>query len=395
MDEYDSPDDIVTRRRPDLPVTCFRPQALRSAASWVLDNLPGTALYAVKVNPAPYVLSALREAGIKGFDVASVPEIQAVAENCPGAFMAFMNPVKGRQAIEQAYFDFGIRDFSIDCMSELEKIVAATGASKDLSLIVRMGMPGNGNGLFMAGKFGASPSKTADLIRAARKVARRVGVAFHVGGQAMDPYLYTAALDMAGNILRSMPRTKVDIIDIGGGFPSIYTGMTPPPLTAYRAAIEEGLNRLPSPERYEIWSEPGRALVAESASIVARVELRKGDMLYINDGTFGSLFDAGPGLNFRFPVRMIRAGDKKPSATLRPFRFYGPTCTSEDYMPGPFHLPSDIGEGDYIEIGQLGAYGNTMRTGFNGFDRTETAVVHSAPLMSLYDEEAAKVLCVA
>jgi ornithine decarboxylase len=393
MDEYDSPDDIVTRQRPDLPVTCFRPEALQAAASWFVNNLPGKALYAVKVNPAPYVLSGLRAAGIQGFDVASVPEIQAVAETCPGAFMAFMNPVKSRQAIEQAYFDHGVRDFALDCATELEKIVSATGASKDLSLIIRMGMPSNGTGLFMAGKFGASPSKTSELVKAARKVARKVGISFHVGSQMMDPYAYTAALDMVGNVLRSMPRTKVDVVDIGGGFPSVYTGMVPPPLTSYRAAIEEGLQRLPG--QYEIWSEPGRALVAESTSIVARVELRKGDTLYINDGTFGSLFDAGPTLNFRFPMRMIRNGEKAASKTLKPFRLYGPTCTSEDYMPGPFLLPSDIGEGDYIEIGQLGAYGNTMRTGFNGFDRTESAIVHTPPLASLYSAEAAKVLCVA
>ena len=396
MDEYDSPDELVTRR-PDIPVTCFRPAALHTSARWFLGNFPGRTLYAVKVNPAPYVVSGLYEAGIRGFDVASIPEVQLVHEKCPGSLIAFMHPVKSRQTIEQAYFDFGVRDFALDSMDELEKIVASTGNSTDLSLIIRMGLPSNGTGLFMAGKFGVNPSKTADLVRAARKVARRVGISFHVGSQAMDPYAYTAALDLAGNIIRSMPRTKVDVIDVGGGFPSIYTGQNPPAMSAYRAAIEEGISRLPSPERYEFWSEPGRALVAESASVVARVDGRKGDTLYINDGTFGSLFDAGTALNFRFPVRLIRgSSDKKASATMKPFRFYGPTCTSEDYMPGPFFLPSDVREGDYIEIGQLGAYGNTLRTGFNGFDRTETVTVNAPPLVTMYNEPAdVKELCIA
>lgn len=396
MDIHDSPDDVVTRQRPDVPLTCFRPDALRDAAAWFAGNLPGRVLYAVKVNSAPYVLSGLREAGVNGFDVASVPEIQAVAEHCPGAFMAYMNPVKSRQAIEQAYFDYGLRDFAFDCAGELEKIVSATGASKDLGLILRMGLPGKSQGLFMAGKFGAAPEKAADLVRAARKVGRRVGISFHVGSQAMDPMAYADALETVSSVLRAMPRTKVDIIDIGGGFPSVYPGMIPPALASYRDAIEAGLSRLPGgPDRYEIWSEPGRALVAESASVVARVDLRKGDALYINDGTFGSLFDAGPALGFRFPVRLIRTSGKKPSATLKPFRFYGPTCTSEDNMPGPFFLPSDTGEGDYIEIGQLGAYGNVMRTGFNGFDRSETVAVRSAPLMTMYGGVNAKVLCAA
>lgn len=395
MDEFESPDDIVTRRRPDIPVTCFRPAALRTAAAWFLDNIPGKVLYAVKVNPAPYALDGLWQAGIGCFDVASIPEIQAVYERCPGAFMAFMNPVKGRQTIEQAYFDYGVRDFAFDCAGELEKIVSSTGNSKDLSLIVRLAVPNTSSELPLAGKYGATPAKAAELLKAARKVARRVGLSFHVGSQAMNPGSYLTALELAGSILRSIPRTKVDVIDVGGGFPSIYPGMTPPPMAAYAAAIVEGFSRLPNPERLELWAEPGRALVAESASVVARVELRKGDMLYINDGTFGSLFDAGQALGFRFPVRLIRPGAEPASLSLKPFRFFGPTCTCEDYMPGPFYLPKDVREGDYIEIGQLGAYGNTMRTGFNGFDRTETVSVLAPPLVSMYEDVAAKELCAA
>jgi ornithine decarboxylase len=394
MDTFDSPDDIIHRRRPDIPITCFRPAALDSAARWFLENLPGKVLYAVKSNPAPHVVEGLFQSGIRHFDAASISEIRMVHDTLPGAFIAFMHPVKSRAAIEQSYFDLGVRDFALDSMGELEKIVSATGASKDLSLIIRMGLPNNGSGLFMAGKFGAAPQKTAELVKAARKVARRVGISFHVGSQTMDPHAYTSALEITGNVLRSMPRTKVDIIDIGGGFPSAYTGMIPPPLADYAAAIRDGLNRLPAPERYEIWSEPGRALVAESCSTVVRVDLRKGDTLYINDGTFGSLFDAGAALNFRFPVRLVRPSGKKASATLKPFRFYGPTCTSEDYMPGPFLLPSDIGEGDYIEIGQLGAYGNAMRTGFNGFSEHDTVTVDSPPLMSMYDGADVKEFCV-
>lgn len=153
------------------------------------------------------------------------------------------------------------------------------------------------------------------------------------------------------------------------------------------AAIINGFDHLPTPHTYDYWCEPGRALVAECASVVVRVDLRKGDRLYINDGAFGSLFDAGTTLNWRFPVRMINA---KPHATLKPFSFYGPTCTSEDFMPGPFMLPASIKEGDYIEIGQTGAYGNVMRTGFNGFGAYETIAVQSPPLMSLFETKPAK-----
>ena len=390
MDEFQSVDELIRTNKPEVPVTCYRPAALKAAADWFLNNIPGHALYAVKANPAPYVIEGLYAAGIRHFDAASIPEIQLVHKHAPGSHIAFMHPVKSRNAIEQAYFDHGVRDFSFDTMAELEKIVAATGASQDLTLLLRLAVPNSTAELPLSNKFGCSPMKAADLLKAARKVSKRVGICFHVGSQTMDPDTYHNALTIVGNILRSIPRTKVDIIDIGGGFPSIYPGMEPPALVRYRDAIVAGLDNLPNAGSYEVWCEPGRALVAESASVVVKVEARKGDTLYINDGTYGSLFDAGEHLGFRYPVRLIRGINRTKAApkagSLKGYRFYGPTCDSIDYMPGPFYLPADIAEGDYIEIGQLGAYGNTMRTNFNGFYDHEIIAVDAPPLMSLYSD---------
>lgn len=385
MDEFNSADDIARQCRPDVPVTCFRPQSLKSAAHWFINNFPGKILYAVKANPAPYVLQGLYQAGIRAYDAASIPEIQLVHTYCPGSFIAFMHPVKSRNAIEQAYFDYGVRDFAFDSQEELEKIVAVTGASKDLSLILRLAVPNTASELPLSGKFGAAPAKAAKLLKAARKHAKRLGISFHVGSQAMDPQAYVTALTLVRDIIQSIPRTRIDIIDIGGGFPSSYPDMTPPVLADYKTAIEQGFDLLPHSDRYEFWAEPGRALVAESASIMVKVELRKDDTLYINDGTYGSLFDAGH-LGFRYPVRLIRPTPGGTNAKLKPFKFYGPTCDSVDFMPGPFFLPEDVREGDYIEIGQLGAYGNTMRTAFNGFDVSETMIVKAPPLVSMYDD---------
>lgn len=385
MEKFDGPEDVVRQRRPNIPVTCFRPAALETSAKWFLDNFPGHVLYAVKANPAKYVMAGLAAAGIKHFDAASIPEIQLVNEIAPGSHIAFMHPVKSRHAIEQAYFDYGVRDFSFDSVEELEKIVACTGKSKDLGLCLRLAVPNTSSELPLAGKFGCLPEKAPEILKLARKHAKRLGICFHVGSQTMDPAAYVAALNIVGGILRAIPRTRVDIIDIGGGFPSIYPDMAPPALADYKHAIESGFDRLPHPDRYEFWCEPGRALVAESASVVVKVELRKDDVLYINDGTYGSLFDAGH-LGFRYPVRLIRPTPGGTSAPHKGFRFYGPTCDSIDYMPGPFYLPEDVREGDYIEIGQLGAYGNTMRTDFNGFSAHEVVSVKAPPLVTLYDD---------
>ena len=125
-----------------------------------------------------------------------------------------------------------------------------------------------------------------------------------------------------------------------------------------------------------LWAEPGRALVAGAGSVVVQVQARRGNALYINDGVYGSLSDAGVPA-FRFPVRALRASAAPP----RDFAFFGPTCDSADRMAGPFALPGDIGEGDWIEIGQLGAYGAALRTAFNGFDRAHLVEVADPPLL--------------
>jgi ornithine decarboxylase len=173
-----------------------------------------------------------------------------------------------------------------------------------------------------------------------------------------------------------------DVIDVGGGFPSVYTGMVPPDLTEYVAAIDRGFAEMMVHETTELWCEPGRALVAEGSSLLTRVELRKGDALYLNDGSYGALFDATHN-RWPFPVKLQRA-DGESSPALRPFRFFGPTCDSADAMPGPFWLPEDVREGDFVEIGMTGAYGVAMATRFNGFGDAETAEVEDAPMLSLF-----------
>src|SRR5207237_460176 len=100
-----------------------------------------------------------------------------------------------------------------------------------------------------------------------------------------------------------------------------------------------------------LWAEPGRALVAGGGSVVVQVQLRRGDALYVNDGVYGSLSDAGrPG--FRFPARRVRADGavEEDGASLRAFSLFGPTCDAADRMAGPFLLPDDMREGDWIEL---------------------------------------------
>ena len=372
----------IARQRPVQPVTLIRPHAARRAARFFVEKFKGRSLYAVKANPSPELIQLLWESGITHFDVASIAEVRLVARVAPGATLCFMHPVKAEEAIREAYFTHGVRTFSLDSLEELEKIMRATDQATDLTLCVRLRVPSDHAKLSLAAKFGAAPDETKALLFAARQAADALGICFHVGSQTMSPQAYVQALGRVRNAIVEAAVT-VDVIDVGGGFPSIYPGMNPAPLEAYFDAIHSAFEALPISYSAELWAEPGRALCAEYASLLVRVERRRGDQLYINDGAYGALFDAAH-VGWRFPVQLVREGgsDTKDMA----FSFYGPTCDDIDHMAGPFLLPADIGPGDYIEIGMLGAYGCAMRTGFNGFTAGETVVMSDEPMASAYIE---------
>ncbi|MDB5495714.1 MAG: ornithine decarboxylase [Phenylobacterium sp.] len=359
---------------------------MASAAHWFQANFKGDVFYAVKANPSPWVIETLAANGVTSFDVASIPEVELVAAHAPGARVAFMHPVKSRAAIRTAYFDHGVRTFALDTHEELAKILEATGNADDLALIVRLAVSAHGAAYSLSGKFGAETHEAPALLLATRRATQdRMGVSFHVGSQCMRPTAFQAAMAQASRaIVRA--GVMVDVVDVGGGFPSVYPGMIPPAMADYVDSIQRGFAEMMVHEDTELWCEPGRALVAEASSILTKVELKKGDALYLNDGSYGSLFDAAH-TKWPFPVKLYRndAGEaSEVEGPLKPFRFYGPTCDSLDHMPGPFWLPEDVREGDYVEIGMLGAYGVAMNTRFNGFGDAETVAVADAPMASMF-----------
>ncbi len=383
MDAFKTPLDLVRTCPPEGPAACVRPDRVVKAASWFQDNFPGEVLYAVKANPSLWALDAVYAAGVRWFDVASLNEVELIANRFSDATLAFMHPVKSRHAIREAYHRFGVRIFVLDTEAELNKIVEETGAAKDLTLVVRFAVSNDGSSLPLSGKFGVTREEGPVLLRAARAYADELGVSFHVGSQCMNPNAYRNAMADVSRLIVQAGVT-VDIVDVGGGFPSAYPGMSPPPLTDYIDMIDAAFEEMPVLENADLWCEPGRALVAESTSILARVELVKGDALYINDGAYGNLFDAAH-CKWPFPVRMHRAHGEA-SGEVKAFHMYGPTCDSIDHMPGPYWLPADIREGDYVEVGMLGAYGVAMQTRFNGFGETVDVLVHDKPWVSLYDQ---------
>ena len=385
MHKHHSALGVATTLKPAAPVTLIRPEAAARAARFFVEKFSGRSLYAVKANPSPDLIRTLFASGITHFDVASIAEVRLVADALAGeegVKLCFMHPVKAEEAIAEAYHVHGVRTFSLDTIDELEKIMRATGDATDLELCVRLRAASEHSELSLASKFGAELGETRELLMATRQAADALGICFHVGSQAMSPQAYSDAIERVRAAIVDAAVT-VDIIDVGGGFPSVYPGMEPVSLERYFDAIHRGFESLPISYSAELWCEPGRALSAEYSSVVVRVERRRGNELYINDGAYGALFDAAH-IGWRFPVELLR--EEASLETLEGFSFYGPTCDDMDHMVGPFMLPSDVKAGDYIEIGMLGAYGAAMRTGFNGFTSESTIEVEDAPMASLYTE---------
>ena len=368
-DTYRSAAALLSRRLPEAPVVCIRPHLVEARARRILSAFPGDVLYAVKCNDTPLVLEALWRGGVRHFDTASIGEIRDVKALLPDAKCHFMHPVKSADAIAEAYHQHGIRRFVFDHADELSKIMAATDGAPDLELFVRLAVPGQGALLTLTGKFGVDSDEATRMLRLARPHAKSLGITFHVGSQCLVPDAYAAAIALASDVARRAG--GIDDLDVGGGFPAIYQGDEPGfemfVRSITRAVREHGFAGV------RLQAEPGRVLVADGASVLTKVELRRNDQLYINDGVYGNLAELkwiGP----KFPVRVVR-----PSGAVhgcqRAFDLFGPTCDSIDSMPGPHWMSEQVAEGDWIEVGMMGAYSNALRTNFNGFDETKLAII--------------------
>ena len=392
MQKFKTVDELVSQLKPERPVYCIRKKSIQVASRTFQNKFPGTILYAVKTNPHPEVLKTIIQSGINNFDVASIKEIEDIRKISPKAKCSFMHTVKSRESIKEAYFKFGVKTFSLDTKDELIKIIESTNQAKDLELFVRVSVSNEHAEIDLSKKFGALTSEAVGLLRLTKQFAKKIGLSFHVGSQCMHPISYAKGITEIGNVIK---RTKIipHYINVGGGFPTIYPDLVPQSLDNYFEEIDKSLKNLKLDKLPEIICEPGRALVAESGSTIVRVNLRKKQKLHINDGTYGTLFDAGVP-NIVYPSRLIKNG-RIISKKLTSFDFYGPTCDSMDYMKGPFILPNNIKENDYIELGQLGAYGLTFRTKFNGFYSNEIYEVDDDPIMSMYDKETKKAFLVA
>jgi len=334
--------------------------------------------YAVKANPDPAIVKTLYDAGAS-FDVASMPEFTIVHQNIQHMppkqrqewiwdRIIYANPIKAIETLTQ--LDPYKPLVTYDNLEEIKKLKEY---APNAGLALRLKVPNTGAMVELSSKFGADPGEAVDLILAADRAGFTVeGLSFHVGSQTTNFENYVQAINLAANVfkdVRARGYTKMNLLDIGGGFPAPYDES----VKSFRVLakkINTELNRL-FPKEIEILAEPGRFMVATAATSVVKINgkaIRDGKLCYyVNDGVYhtysGIIFD-----HCHYHLKSFRKGPEQVCAV------FGPTCDALDVISMSETLPTDLELGELLYSENIGAYSHASSTYFNGFPPAK--VVH-------------------
>jgi ornithine decarboxylase len=336
--------------------------------------------YAVKANPDPAIVRTLFAEGAS-FDVASMPEFMIVHENIRDRpprerqnwiwdKIIYANPTKPQGTLEELNQYKPLVTF--DNLEEIRKI---RRHAPDAGLALRLKVPNTGAMVELSSKFGAAPGEAVDLILAADRAGLTVeGISFHVGSQTTNFENYVQALQLTANVFREARDrgyAKMNLVDIGGGFPAPYDA-TVKPFPELASVIRRELDRL-FPAEVQILAEPGRFLVASAGYAVSQIigkAVRDGKTCYyINDGVYhtysGVIFD-----HCKYPIRSFRRGPTRLCSV------FGPTCDALDVVSLAENLP-ELERDDFLYSENIGAYSHASSTHFNGFPPAKTVHVNA------------------
>jgi ornithine decarboxylase len=373
---------VITAIAPDHPLYCFCRGQLQLQASRFLQGFPGQVAYAVKANAQPLIVTTLVDAGLRHFDVASMNEVALVRNLAPSANLLYDNPVKSRDEIGRAYREFSVRSFALDDAIELQKIADLVGRDASVQMNVRFKLPKLMPAQDLSSKFGAAMDVAADLLRQVSAMGYRPALTFHPGSQCTDPMAYDEYIAGAATVATAAG-VQLSMLNVGGGFPAPYSNVRVPPLTEYFRTVDKAWRKHFPGASARLVCEPGRSMVAGCVSLLTRVKHRRaGRTVYLNDGIYGGLLEH---LVFKIstPMRVYRDGRALRGASAE-FEVFGPTCDSTDRLPLTVPLPEQIGEGDWVEFGLMGAYGSATATRFNGFESDQyVEVAKGFPLAGL------------
>lgn len=373
---WPNPATIIRSLQPEHPVLVFAPSLLKAAARRFLDGFPGLVTYAVKSNPDEALIRTLVEAGIRGFDVASPVEIDLITRLAPGAARHYHNPVRSPAEIAHAVAA-GVKAWSVDSITEMEKLFAQVPAAADCEISPRFKLPVAGAAYDFGAKFGATPEVTADLLHAVAQRGYRASLTFHPGTQCTDPAAWETYIRTAREIA-DRAGVRPARLNVGGGFPSHRVSGIEPDLDAIFALIAATATEAFDGTPPELVCEPGRGLCADAYALITRVKaLRDGKTVFLNDGVYGALSEI-PLIGNLGRIEVFAPDGTPRMAEVEPRTVFGPTCDSMDRLPGDLPLPGDMEEGDFVVFQGAGAYSVATATRFNGFG--DLAVLTAAAL---------------
>ncbi len=372
-----NPAEYLRTVQPENPVLFFAPSALQAMARRFIDGFPGLVTYAVKSNPDESVIVNLIAAGIRGFDVASPHEIGLIRRLAPDAALHYHNPV--RSAAEIAFaVEAGVRAWSVDSASELEKLIAKVPAEA-CEISVRFKLPVAGAAYNFGAKFGATAELAVVLLRRVAEAGFIPSITFHPGTQCTDPAAWDTYIRTAARIARDAGVTLARL-NVGGGFPSHRLNAVTPDLDATFALIDRVTTEAFGEDRPMLVCEPGRGLVGDAFTVAARVKaVRDGGHVFLNDGVYGSLTELSL-IGVIDRIAVVTPEGRVRDAAPAPRIVFGPTCDSVDRLPGDVMLAADIAEGDFVVVHGTGAYSTVTNTRFNGFGELGIATVLSQKL---------------
>jgi len=357
-------------RKYGTPVFILDHKKIRENYREFREALPRVqAYYAVKANSNPEIVRTLYKM-CASFDVASFPEFMVVYKNIKNLpekkrqdfiwdKIIYANTIKQEETLRK--LDQYKPLVTYDNIAELHKIKKHCPHA---GLVLRIRVPNTGSMVELSSKFGAHPGEAVDLILEAFNIGLVVeGISFHVGSQCNNFENYIQAIQLASSILEEAESRghKINILDIGGGFPVKYNNKVKSFKTLARKLNAE-IDRL-FPKTMEILAEPGRFMVANAATLVTKIigkAIRdEKTCYYLDDGVYhtfsGIVFD-----HCVYPLKSFKDGQTKVCSV------FGPTCDAFDTISVAEELP-DLEIGDYLYAENIGAYSIASSTYFNGF----------------------------
>lgn len=330
-----------------------------------------TPFYAVKVCPDPVILHTINSLGIN-FDCSNKIELKSVLDmGVAPDRIVYAQTVKSTSHLKYAS-ENEVTLMTFDSVEELEKM-----DDKNARLLLRIAASEFGSQFTMNEKFGAFPDEVENILNVALKLGRNVvGVAFHVGSAYHHPDIFVQTIEYAKQVFDMGIRMgfQMNMLDIGGGFPGgVRTlGMLTKVFEAIRLTIDK---HFPPSSGVKINAEPGQFFVTTAYSLVARVVgkrqreintdgvLRRHVDVFINESKDNCVSrDLYSFLDIQ--LHPLNPPFDRPRDVLT--SVWGATCNASDRLEEKKAL-FEVSVDEWLFMDNMGAYGLSAATGFNGF----------------------------